>query len=85
MRDSFWPDLEDVARYVKFARVSLAAAFKRCRSFLRISFGNFLNRFILINLFSPILTLTRRIISAIIDLIRFSRCAISDKILPILY
>jgi hypothetical protein len=85
MRDSFWPELENIAKYIKFARVSLAAAFKKRRSPLKINFEDFPNRFTLINLFSPILTLTRRIIPAIIDLVRFSRRAISDNILSTLY
>jgi hypothetical protein len=85
MRDSFWPDLEDVARHAKFARVSLAAALKRRRSPVGVSFGGFAGRFALVNLFSSVLVLTRRIISATVDLVRFSRRAISDKVLPVLY
>jgi hypothetical protein len=85
VRDSFWPDLENIVRYVKFARISLAAAFKKRRSPLKINFGDFPDRFTLVNLFSPILILTRRIISITVNLIRFFRRTISDKILPVLY
>jgi hypothetical protein len=85
VRDSFWPDLEGVARHAKFARVSLAAALKRRRSPLGVSFGGFPGRFALVNLFSPVLALTRRIMPATVDLVRSSRRAISDKVLPALY